>query len=72
MSGENRVGTRAHRFKYRLSYVVGGKRMLGYDNERGMGEHRHVEGREEAFPFTSIDELVARFVAEVEALRRRR
>lgn len=62
----------SHGFKYRLAYVVGGKRVLGYDNERGKGDHRHVKGREHAFSFTSIDALVARFVAEVEALRRRR
>ncbi len=61
----------SHGFKYRLVYVVGGMRVLGYDNERGKGDHRHVEGREEVFAFTSIDEVVARFVAEVEALRRR-
>ncbi len=62
----------SHGFKYRLAYVVGGKRVLGYDNERGKGDHRHVEDREEVLSFTSIDEVVARFVAEVEALRRRR
>lgn len=61
-----------HRFKYRLAYVVGGKRVLGYDNERGKGDHRHAGGREEAFVFTSIDDLLARFVAEVETLRRQR
>lgn len=61
----------SHGFKYRLVYVVGGKRVLGYDNERGKGDHRHVKGRDEAFSFTSVDDLVARFVAEVEALRRR-
>ena len=68
----HRVPPSPHRFKYRLAYVVGGKRVLGYDNERGKGDHRHVKGRERVFTFTSIDELVARFVAEVEALRRRR
>lgn len=60
-----------HRFKYRLAYVVDGKRLLGYDNERGKGDHRHFRGREETFVFTSVDELLARFVNEVDALRRR-
>jgi len=60
-----------HGFKYRLAYIVDGKRVLGYDNERGKGDHKHVEGREHAFLFTSIDDLISRFVAEVEALRRR-
>lgn len=61
-----------HRFKYRFVYVVGGERVLGYDNERGKGDHWHAKDREEPFAFTSIDALMARFVAEVEALQRRR
>jgi hypothetical protein len=59
-----------HRFKYRLAYVVSGRRALGYDNERGKGDHRHVGDREEPFTFSSIEELLARFTSEVEALRR--
>lgn len=59
-----------HRFKYRLAYVVGGRRVLGYDNERGKGDHRHFGGREKSFRFTSIEELLAAFASEVETLRR--
>ena len=61
-----------HRFKYRLAYVERGKRIVGYDNERGKGDHRHFAGREEAFAFESIDALLTRFVAEVEAWRKRK
>ena len=32
----------AHRIKYRLVYVVGGERLVGYDNERGKGDHKHI------------------------------
>ena len=58
-----------HRFKYSLVYIVSGRRVLGYDNERGKGDHRHVGNHEEAFAFSSIEELLARFTAEVEAMR---
>ena len=58
-----------HSFRYRLVYVVAGERVLGYDNERGKGDHRHVRGTEEAIEFSSIDDLLKRFVAEVEAMR---
>ena len=58
-----------HRFKYRLVYVVAGKRVLGYDNERGKGDHRHDAGLEEPIVFHGIDELLDRFVTEVEAWR---
>ena len=51
---------------------VSGKRVLGYDNERGKGDHRHYVNREESIAFSSIDELLARFLSEVEAMRRPR
>jgi hypothetical protein len=60
---------RVPRYKYSLAYIVGGKRVLGYDNERGKGDHRHFGGIEESVTFTSIRALVDRFVGEVEALR---
>ena len=60
-----------HRFKYRLVYVVGGRRVLGYDNERGKGDHRHFGDREEVFAFSSIEQLLFKFRSEVEAIRSR-
>ena len=62
----------SHGFKYRFVYVFDGRRVLGYDNERGKGDHRHVDGVEERIRFTTIDDLLSQFVIEVEALRRRR
>jgi hypothetical protein len=59
-----------HGFKYRLAYIAGGLRVLGYDNERGKGDHRHRAEREEAFVFVSVDDLLERFISEVEAYRR--
>ena len=43
-----------HPFKYRLVFVRDGRRLVGYDNERGKGDHRHL-GRSE-MPYTFIDE----------------
>ncbi|HSL83489.1 MAG TPA: DUF6516 family protein [Thermoanaerobaculia bacterium] len=59
-----------HPFKYRLVYVVGGERVLGYDNERGKGDHRHLRGSEMPYELVSIDQLLADFVAEIEKERR--
>lgn len=59
-----------HRFKYRLAYVVAGERVLGYDNERGKGDHRHFKGRETSYEFVSMEQLIADFVADVERERR--
>lgn len=49
----------AHPYKYRLVYVVEGKRVVGYDNERGKGDHKHLGGREEAYRFVSPQQLSA-------------
>ena len=35
------VTPRTHLFKYSLFYGFPGRRLIGYDNERGKGDHRH-------------------------------
>ena len=58
-----------HRLKYSLFYGREGERLVGYDNEAGNGDHRHRAGVEEPYIFLSLDQLVANFRADVEALR---
>ena len=41
-----------HRYKCRLFYGYAGNRIVGYDNERPKGDHRHVDGVEEPYRFT--------------------
>ncbi len=36
----------AHLFKYRLYYGRKGERIVGFDNERGKGDHCHLDGQE--------------------------
>jgi hypothetical protein len=59
-----------HGFKYRFVYIAEGKRILGYDNERGKGDHRHFRDEEQSIDFLSIEVLLEAFVSEVETLRR--
>ena len=54
-----------HKFKYRLAYVVRGQCVLRYDNERGKGDHRHTEIAEEPYSFSTPDQLMADFEADV-------
>lgn len=61
----------AHRFMYRLYFGRDGRRIVGYDNERGKGDHRHFRGRETAYSFTTPERLMADFLADVEAVGRR-
>ena len=58
-----------HNIKYRLFYGRSGERLIGYDNERGKGDHRHLAGREETYIFVSIDQLMMDFIADITALR---
>lgn len=44
-----------HPFKYRLVFVRDGKRLVGYDNERGKGDHGHVGKTEQ--PYLFVDEI---------------
>ena len=56
---------RPHGLKYSLYFGKDGQRIVGYDNERGKGDHRHVRGQEEAYAFAGVDQLVADFLADV-------
>jgi Family of unknown function (DUF6516) len=61
-----------HGFKYRLFYGYAGRRLVGYDNERGKGDHRHIEGREEPYQFPGWEALIDRFLADVAQIRNKR
>ncbi|TAN53677.1 MAG: hypothetical protein EPN21_00830 [Methylococcaceae bacterium] len=58
-----------HFYKYRLVYVENGKRVIGFDNERGKGDHKHVEDTETPYLFVDVDKLIDDFIAEVEKWR---
>ncbi|MBK5964731.1 hypothetical protein CCR95_11730 [Thiocystis minor] len=58
-----------HPFKYRLVFVVDGQRALGFDNERGKGDHWHRDGVERLYAFVDVDRLIEDFIAEAERWR---
>lgn len=55
-----------HRYKYRLAYVENGRCVVRYDNERGKGDHRHIDGVENDYGFVSLAQLLADFRNDVE------
>ena len=62
---------RPHRLKYSLFYGANGRRIVGYDNERGKGDHKHIDDRELRYGFVSMSRLFEDFEADVrEAMRR--
>ncbi len=58
-----------HPYKYRLVYIVESRRVIGYDNERGKGDHCHVDDIETPYEFVSIDKLIEDFIVDVERRR---
>lgn len=60
-----------HGIKYSLVYIHNGKRILGYDNERSKGDHKHYFEKEEKYEFIDIDKLSDDFDNEVKNLRRK-
>jgi hypothetical protein len=58
-----------HGLKYSLFYGRPGTRIVGYDNERGKGDHRHLRGSELSYRFVSVERLVADFFADVRSVR---
>lgn len=58
-----------HGYKYRAVYVLGGERVVGFDNERGKGDHCHLGGKELPYNFTTVAQLVEDFIAAVSSRR---
>lgn len=58
-----------HGYKYRAVCVVEGIRIVGFDNERGKGDHCHLDGMEIPSAVTSVDQLIEDFIAAVAARR---
>ncbi len=54
-----------HSYKYRLAYVVEGECVLRYDNEAGKGDHRHYGSKEEAYVFSTPENLIAAFQRDI-------
>lgn len=59
----------SHDLKYSLFYGRPGLREVGYDNERGKGDHRHFRGVETPYAFTTVERLVSDFWSDVRMLR---
>lgn len=54
-----------HRFKYRLYFGRPPRELVRYDNERGKGDHRHLDGEESPYLFTTVEQLLDDFECDV-------
>ena len=55
-----------HFYKYRLYFGAAGQCRVRYDNERGKGDHRHVNDAEATYSFVSLSQLLDDFQHDVE------
>ena len=53
-------------------YGRAGIRLVAYDNEPGKGDHWHYEEVEESYQFTTPEQLIRDFLADVRRLRQQR
>lgn len=60
---------RPHGLKYRLYYGRDNERVVGYDNERGKGDHKHIYNTEKRYRFVSVEKLIADFLADIEKVK---
>ena len=63
---------RPHGIKFSVVYIKGGKRLLGYDNAKQKGYHRHFLDIEEPHEFVNIWNLIEDFKSDLERIRGRK
>ena len=63
------VNPTTHGYKCSLFFGRPGHRQVGFDNERGKGDHKHVLGIETPYVFVSIARLLQDFRSEVETVK---
>ncbi|MBI3631265.1 MAG: hypothetical protein HY279_02565 [Nitrospinae bacterium] len=59
-----------HGYKYSLVYIKHDKRILGYDNAEGKGDHRHYGDRENQYNFISIKKLFEDFYTDLKEVNK--
>ena len=57
------------RTQYSLFYGRPGVREVGYDNERGKGDHRHLGEIEAPYLFRTVEQLISDFWHDMQTLR---
>jgi len=52
-----------------LFYGRNGLRIVGYDNESGKDDHKHINEVEVPYKFVTVEKLVADFLADIERIK---
>ena len=65
----NPSAARPHGYKYSLVYIVKGRRVIGYDNSEGKGNHRHYGEKTEPYRFKDLKGLAKDFYRDIERFK---
>lgn len=61
---------RPHGLKYRLYHGdIMGECLVRYDNESGKGDHKHIGHQEMPYLFSSVEQLMQDFMADIARLK---
>ena len=60
---------RPHGLKYSLFYGGPDGRIVGYDNESGKGDHKHIRDVETRYKLIDVETMVADILADLERIR---
>ncbi len=63
--------SKPHGYRYSLAYVKNGKLLLCYDNHTGKGDHRHYQGVEGPYKFTTVSKLIDDFYRGIRRIKDR-
>lgn len=63
------VSPSTHLYKYALFFGYPGGRVVGFDNERGKGDHKHVRSVESPYIFRGPRQSIEDFRAAIQAAR---
>jgi hypothetical protein len=58
-----------HSLKYSFAYIVEGERVIGYDNAKGKGDQRHIQGKEYPYEFQGVDKLWNDFQTDIQKMK---
>ncbi|MBS1259504.1 MAG: hypothetical protein MAG551_02576 [Candidatus Scalindua arabica] len=60
-----------HGYKYSLAYIVKNKRVVGYNNGEGKGDHRHYKGHAKPYQFKDLKKLTEDFYNDIREYKER-
>jgi hypothetical protein len=60
-----------HGVKFSVVYIMGGQRLIGYDNAESHGYHRHSGEKVDPYRFTDIWKLIDDFKKDLKRIRGR-